>query len=135
MSRGKRAGLRGRALLALSQHATSRDVLQAMLQVAHLRHLPFRRDLDAEQARRWALEESAARAGRDIDVFVREMVDQGWQSGLVMLSSSERAPYSVASGADLAADLATALAVSWTEREGGAVGGSGGGAGGATGAA
>ena len=110
-----------------------------MLQVAHLRHLPFRGDLDTEQARRWALEESGSRAGRDIDVFVKEMGNEGWQSGLVMLSSSERAPYSVANGADLAADLATALAVSWTEREGGAGGGggggSGGGAGGATGAA
>ena len=29
----------------------SADVLQAMLQVAHLRHLPFRADLDAEAAR------------------------------------------------------------------------------------
>lgn len=52
---GKRKGpgLKGSAFLALGQHATSRDIMQAVLQVAHLRHLPFRRDLDADSARRW----------------------------------------------------------------------------------
>jgi len=73
---GKKAGLKGEALLALGQHATSRDILQATLQVAHLRHLPFRRDLDANAARVWALEESGTRAARDIDVFMSELDTQ-----------------------------------------------------------
>jgi glutamate N-acetyltransferase/amino-acid N-acetyltransferase len=87
--------MKGHATLALATHATSRDVMQAVLQVAHLRALPFRGDLDVESARRWALEESRFRAERDVDEFSRQLVTDGWLAGKVLLSSAERAPYRV----------------------------------------
>ena len=65
---GKRSiGVKGTAYLSLGAGATSRDVLQAMLQVAHLRHLPFRADLDAEAARRRELA-GAARGLRPLEL-------------------------------------------------------------------
>ena len=91
----KEKRMKGHATLALAQHATSRDVMQAVLQVAHLRALPFRGDLDKESARRWALDESRARAERDVDEFSRQLVNDGWLAGKVLLSSAERAPYRV----------------------------------------
>jgi hypothetical protein len=91
----KEKRMKGHATLALAQHATSRDVMQAVLQVAHLRALPFRGDLDKESARRWALEESRFRAERDVDEFSRQLVTDGWLAGKVLLSSAERAPYRV----------------------------------------
>ena len=97
--------------------------------MAHLRHLPFRRDLNAEAARQWALEESGARAARDIDVFVEQLQTMGWASGKVLLSSAERAPYRVEAGADLASDLAQALAAGAGGADGGSAGGGNGGSG------
>jgi len=91
----KKTGLKGRALLALSETASSRDVLQAIIQVAHLRALPYRPDLTAEQAYVWALKESENLAKRDIDVFTKKLSNQGWHQGRVLLNSAERAPYSV----------------------------------------
>ena len=88
--------MKGHATLALATHATSRDVMQAVLQVAHLRALPFRKDLDKESAREWALGESRARAERDVDAFVAQLFQNGWLTGKVLLSSAERAPYRVA---------------------------------------
>ena len=69
---------------------------QAVLQVAHLRALPFRKDLDKEAAREWALGESRARAERDVDAFAAQLFQNGWLAGKVLLSSAERAPYRVA---------------------------------------
>ena len=97
-SKPPKLGLKGHATLALAQHATSRDVLQAVLQVAHLRALPFRGDLDRESARRWALGESRARAERDVDDFAGRLEEDGWLAGKVLLSSAERAPYRVVQG-------------------------------------
>lgn len=91
----KKTGLKGRALLALSESASSRDVLQAIIQVAHLRALPYRPDLTAEQAYIWALQESETLAKRDIDVFTKKLAERGWNAGRVLLNSAERAPYSV----------------------------------------
>jgi glutamate N-acetyltransferase/amino-acid N-acetyltransferase len=88
--------MKGHATLALATHATSRDVMQAVLQVAHLRALPFRKDLDKESAREWALGESRARAERDVDAFAAQLFQNGWLTGKVLLSSAERAPYRVA---------------------------------------
>jgi glutamate N-acetyltransferase/amino-acid N-acetyltransferase len=88
--------MKGHATLALATHATSRDVMQAVLQVAHLRALPFRKDLDKEAAREWALGESRARAERDVDAFEAQLFQNGWLAGKVLLSSAERAPYRVA---------------------------------------
>ena len=88
--------MKGHATLALATHATSRDVMQAVLQVAHLRALPFRKDLDKESAREWALGESRARAERDVDAFPAQLFQNGWLTGKVLLSSAERAPYRVA---------------------------------------
>jgi glutamate N-acetyltransferase/amino-acid N-acetyltransferase len=88
--------MKGHATLALATHATSRDVMQAVLQVAHLRALPFRKDLDKESAREWALGESRARAERDVDAFTAQLFQNGWLTGKVLLSSAERAPYRVA---------------------------------------
>ena len=88
--------MKGHATLALATHATSRDVMQAVLQVAHLRALPFRKDLDKEAAREWALGESRARAERDVDAFAAQLFQNGWLAGKVLLSSAERAPYRVA---------------------------------------
>jgi len=64
-------GLKGSAFIALSARASSRDVMQAVLQVAHLRCLPFRVDLSASEGREWATRESATRAARDVDEFMR----------------------------------------------------------------
>ena len=74
--------------------------MRGMLQVAHLRHLPFRADLDADAARRWALEESASRAAADVDAFMAELTRAGWQHQKVLLSSAERAPFAVEGGAE-----------------------------------
>ena len=110
VARGKKArGVKGTAYLSLRQGATSRDVLLGMLQVAHLRHLPFRADLDADAARRWALEESASRAAADVDAFMAELTRAGWQHQKVLLSSAERAPFRVEGGAEGWEDLAEAL--------------------------
>lgn len=107
---GKRSiGVKGTAYLSLGAGATSRDVLQAMLQVAHLRHLPFRADLDAEAARRWALGESRTRAESGVDDFLTELSGVGWQRSKVLLSSAERAPFRVEGGEEGWEDLAEAL--------------------------
>lgn len=65
--------LRGRAILALQPSASAGDIAQALLQVAHLRCLPYRGDLSAHDARRWALEESYRRARRDRRAFLRAL--------------------------------------------------------------
>ena len=72
--------LRGRALLALQAHASAGDIAQALLQVAHLRSLPYRGDLSAHDARRWALEESYRRARRDRRAFLRALQVRGCES-------------------------------------------------------
>lgn len=89
----KRTGLKGRALLALNENATSKDVLCAILQVAHLRALPYRPDLTADEAYVWALQESESLAKRDIDAFASKLGKQGWSHERILLSSAERAPY------------------------------------------
>ena len=82
-TRRRRAGMKGRAYLALSSRATSRDVMQAVLQVAHLRALPYRGDLGAEEARAWAISESRRRADSDLDAFMDELARGGgkWPGG------------------------------------------------------
>lgn len=95
-SRNKK--MKGHATLALAQHATSRDVMQAVLQVAHLRVLPFRKDLTQDEARVWALDESKRKSEQDVDAFISELHQNGWLSGKILLSSAERAPYRVDSG-------------------------------------
>ena len=79
----------------LSETASSKDVLCAILQVAHMRSLPYRPDLTAEEAYVWALQESDSLAKRDIDTFTNSLSEQGWNHGRILLSSAERAPYSV----------------------------------------
>jgi glutamate N-acetyltransferase/amino-acid N-acetyltransferase len=95
-SRNKK--MKGHATLAFAQHATSRDVMQAVLQVAHLRVLPFRKDLTQDEARVWALDESKRKSEQDVDAFISELHQNGWLSGKILLSSAERAPYRVDSG-------------------------------------
>ena len=122
-TRRRRAGMKGRAYLALSSRATSRDVMQAVLQVAHLRALPYRGDLGAEEARAWAISESRRRADSDLDAFMDELVREGWQvaGGKVLLSSAERAPYTV--DGDLAAALVGASEKDTDGRDGAGGGG------------
>jgi len=91
----KRSGFKGRALLALSENASSKDVLRAVLQVAHMRALPYRPDLTADEAYIWALQESESLAKRDIDDFTANLSKQGWNHERILLSSAERAPYSI----------------------------------------
>lgn len=88
-------GLRGCAQLALQAGASAENAVQALLQVAHLRRLPYRRDLSPQDARDWALRESHVRAVRDRDAFLRDMRAQKWQTEHVLLSSAERAPFVV----------------------------------------
>ncbi len=90
------AALRGRALLALQAGAGADEALQALLQVAHLRRLPFRKDLGPQEARAWALEESYARARRDRKAFLEALHARRWQTQHLLLSSQERAPYLLA---------------------------------------
>jgi len=87
---------RGTALLALQAGASSAEALQALLQVAHLRQLPYRGDLAPEEARRWALAESYRRARRDRAPFLRALKTQKWQTQHLLLSANERAPYLLA---------------------------------------
>lgn len=87
---------RGTALLALQAGAGAGEALQALLQVAHLRALPFRADLGADEARRWALAESYKRARRDRAPFLRALRGQRWQTEHLLLSANERAPYLLA---------------------------------------
>ena len=89
--------MKGHATLALAQHATSRDVMQAVLQVAHLRALPFRKDLTQDEARVWALSESKRKSDADVDCFLDQLTSNGWLFTKVLLSSAERAPYVVGS--------------------------------------
>ena len=84
---------KGRALLALSHCATSKDVLQGILQVAHIRNLPFRKDLNEKEAYDWAVSESSRRAKADVNAFHNQIVSNGWQANLILLSSNERMPY------------------------------------------
>ena len=84
---------KGRALLALSHRATSKDVLQGILQVAHIRNLPFRKDLNEKEAYDWAVSESSRRAKADVNAFHNQIVSNGWQANLILLSSNERMPY------------------------------------------
>jgi glutamate N-acetyltransferase/amino-acid N-acetyltransferase len=86
---------RGRAALALQDGAGTPEVLQALLQVAHLRRLPCRHDLTPDAARAWALRESYARARRDRRAFVAALRAARWQTEHVLLSSAERAPYTL----------------------------------------
>ena len=97
-SNGNQRQMKGYATLALAKHATSADVMRAVLQVAHLRALPFRNDLGPDQARIWALSESRARAERDVGEFSNQLTESGWLAGKVLLSSAERAPYTVERG-------------------------------------
>ena len=90
---GATGGVKGHAYLALEKSAPGSETMRALLQVAHLRRLPFRPDLTPEEAREWALAESDARAARDEDAFRTQMDEEGWQSGKMLLSSAERAPY------------------------------------------
>lgn len=100
----RRSRIRGKAILAVHEDARAADILEALLQVAHLRALPFRRDLTPEEARRWALEESLARARLDRDEFLAATRATGWQTTNVLLSSAERATFTTeGSLADLAA--------------------------------
>lgn len=102
-SRKKRRGQarwRGHALLALQEGYSTDDVLTALLQVAHLRRVPFRSDLSADQARRWALEESLSRAVKDFPRFKAALDAQGWQSNQVLLSSAEQVTFKVEGGLD-----------------------------------
>ena len=121
--RRRRAGMKGRAYLALSSRATNRDVMQAVLQVAHLRALPYRGDLGAEEARAWAISESRRRAEADLDAFMDELAREGWQvaGGKVLLSSAERAPYTV--DGDLTAALVGASEKDTDGRDGAGGGG------------
>jgi len=84
---------KGRAMLALSNKATSKDVLQGILQVAHIRNLPFRKDLNGKEAYNWAVYESERRAKADVNTFYDQIVASGWQANLILLSSNERMPY------------------------------------------
>ena len=84
---------KGRALLALSHRATSKDVLQGILQVAHIRNLPFRKDLNEKEAYDWAVSESSRRAKADVNAFHNQIDSNGWQANLILLSSNERMPY------------------------------------------
>jgi glutamate N-acetyltransferase/amino-acid N-acetyltransferase len=91
--RWRRGRTRGTALLALQAGAGAAEALQALLQVAHLRALPYRADLAPEQARRWALAESYRRARRDRGPFLRALRRQKWQTEHLLLAANERAPY------------------------------------------
>ena len=107
---GKKArGVKGTAYLSLRQGATSRDVLRGMLQVAHLRHLPFRAiwTRTPRGGGRWRRAPSRGRA--DVDAFMAELTRAGWQHQKVLLSSAERAPFAVEGGAEGWEDLAEAL--------------------------
>ncbi len=84
---------KGRALLALSNRATSKDVLQGILQVAHIRNLPFRKDLNEKEAYDWAVSESSRRAKADVNKFYNQIMSNGWQANMILLSSNERMPY------------------------------------------
>ena len=55
--------------------------------------MPYRGDLPACEARRWALQESYQRARRDRRAFLWALKEQHWQTEHVLLSSAERAPY------------------------------------------
>ena len=71
--------------------------MQAVLQVAHLRALPYRGDLGAEEARAWATGARGVPRGLDLDAFRTRRTRGRWQvaGGKVLLSSAERAPYTV----------------------------------------
>ena len=84
---------KGRALLALSNRATSKDVLQGILQVAHIRNLPFRKDLNEKEAYDWAISESSRRAKAEVNKFYNQIISNGWQANMILLSSNERMPY------------------------------------------
>ena len=84
---------KGRALLALSNRATSKDVLQGILQVAHIRNLPFRKDLNEKEAYDWAISESSRRAKAEVNKFYNQIMSNGWQANMILLSSNERMPY------------------------------------------
>ena len=68
---------KGRALLALSNRATSKDVLQGILQVAHIRNLPFRKDLNEKEAYDWAISESSRRAKAEVNQFYNQIMSNG----------------------------------------------------------
>jgi len=58
--------------------------------VAHLRRLPFCKDLTVEQARTWGMVESLRRAKKDLPMFVSDLKRQGWQINKLLLSSAEK---------------------------------------------
>tara|TARA_X000001036_G_C19973807_1_gene519210 strand:+ start:130 stop:474 length:345 start_codon:yes stop_codon:yes gene_type:complete len=89
----KQLKYKGRALLALSNRATSKDVLQGILQVAHIRNLPFRKDLNEKEAYDWAISESSRRAKAEVNKFYNQIMSNGWQANMILLSSNERMPY------------------------------------------
>jgi len=89
---------RGHAVVALHHGYTTEDIMTALLQVAHLRRLPFRKDLTAEQARRWGMEESLTRAQRDLPRFMRDVKARGWQTNKLLLSSTEKVTFCVDGG-------------------------------------
>ncbi|KAK3257866.1 hypothetical protein CYMTET_33062 [Cymbomonas tetramitiformis] len=94
----RKSRIRGRAVVALHSDAATSDILCALLQAAHLRRLPYRADLTAEQARSWAMEESLRRAVRDQQSFMRAASSEGWITKTVLLSSAERATFHVDGG-------------------------------------
>ena len=98
---------KGRALLALSHRATSKDILRGILQVAHIRNLPFRKDLNENEAYEWAVTESERRAKADVNKFHSRILSNGWQTNVILLSSDERMPYFVDS--ELRSTLKTAI--------------------------
>mmetsp|Transcript_14306 Transcript_14306/g.24221 ORF Transcript_14306/g.24221 Transcript_14306/m.24221 type:complete len:605 (-) Transcript_14306:83-1897(-) len=89
---------RGHAVVVLHDDYTTEDILTALLQVAHLRRLPFRKDLTVEQARTWGMVESLTRAKKDLPMFVSDLKRQGWQINKLLLSSAEKVTFHVDGG-------------------------------------
>ena len=81
------------ARLALQAGATSSQIVQALLQVGHLRRLPARPELGEEERAAWALGESYRLAQRDREPFLRALRAERWQTDNFLLSSAERKPY------------------------------------------
>ena len=77
----------------LQAGATSPQIVQALLQVGHLRRLPARPELGEEERARWALDQSFRLAQRDREPFLRALRAEKWQTDNFLLSSAERAPY------------------------------------------
>eukprot|EP00238_Polyblepharides_amylifera_P007562 CAMPEP_0196594608 /NCGR_PEP_ID=MMETSP1081-20130531/78799_1 /TAXON_ID=36882 /ORGANISM="Pyramimonas amylifera, Strain CCMP720" /LENGTH=125 /DNA_ID=CAMNT_0041918913 /DNA_START=252 /DNA_END=626 /DNA_ORIENTATION=- len=111
---GKERGRwRGQAVIALNDDFRASDVLTALLQVAHMRNLPFRKDMSVDQARVWAAQESRARAHRDFEHFCDDLKIEGWQCKEVLLSSAEKVTFHAEGGLD---NLAKTLGIGESKR-------------------